>query len=273
MNAERKRLESRLKQSEKLASIGRMAAGIAHEINNPLAFLASNFGMLERYLDDLFEMLGAYEQAEPALPPEPAAMLAQLRQRIDLAFLKEDIPALMHESRGGMERVGRIIQDVRDFSHIESEQKWERADLRVGLKSTLNIVAGQLRQVAEVVTDYGPMPDVECRPSQLNQVFMNLLQNAAHAVGPERGTITVRCGGDAGQAWVEVADTGCGIAPHVLPRIFDPFYTTKPIGKGSGLGLSLSHGIVQQHGGRIDVDTTPGKGSTFRVTLPVHQGL
>jgi signal transduction histidine kinase len=131
-----------------------------------------------------------------------------------------------------------------------------------------------LRQVAEVVTDYGPMPEVECLPSQLNQVFMNLMRNAAHAVGPERGTISVRCGGDAaGPAWVEVADTGCGIPPHVLPRIFEPFYTTKPIGEGTGLGWSLSHAIVQKHGGRIDVDTAPGKSSIFRVTLPVHQGL
>jgi signal transduction histidine kinase len=271
--AERKQLESRLVQSEKLASIGQLAAGIAHEINNPMAFLASNFGMLERYMDDLFEMLGAYEQAEPALPPAQAVVLASLRQRIDLLFLKEDIPLLMVESRGGMDRVSKIIQDLKDFSHVESEQKWERADLRIGLKSTLNIVASQLRQVAEVVTDYGAMPDVECLPSQLNQVFMNLLQNAAHAIGPQRGTITLRCGGDAGEAWIEVADTGCGIPPHVLPRIFDPFYTTKPIGKGTGLGLSLSYGIVQKHGGRIDVETAPGAGTTFRITLPVNQQI
>jgi signal transduction histidine kinase len=271
--AERKQLESRLVQSEKLASIGQLAAGIAHEINNPMAFLSSNFGMLEGYMDNLFEMLGAYEQAEPALPPAQAVVLASLRQRIDLLFLKEDIPSLMHESRGGMDRVSKIIQDLKDFSHVESEQKWERADLRVGLKSTLNIVASQLRLVADVVTEYGDMPDVECLPSQLNQVFMNLMQNAAHAIGPQRGTITLRSGGDAAQAWVEVIDTGCGIPPHVLPRIFDPFYTTKPIGKGTGLGLSLSYGIVQKHGGRIDVETAPGAGTTFRVTLPVKQSI
>lgn len=269
--AERKALQSRLVQSEKLASIGQLAAGVAHEINNPLAFLASNFGTLEDYLDKLFELLSAYEQAEPDAAKHGA--VARTRSRVDLAYLKEDIPALVAESRGGMERVGKIVRDLKQFSRVEATQEWEWADLRLGLQSTLNLIGGDLEAVADVKTEFGPMLEIECVPSQLNQVFLNLLQNAAQAIGPERGRITVRCGSEGSEVWVEVSDTGAGIAAEALPRIFDPFYTTRPIGKGTGLGLSLSYGIVQNHYGRIDVQSTPGRGSTFRVTLPVSHRM
>ena len=270
--SERKQLESLLVQSEKLASIGQLAAGVAHEINNPLAFLASNFSMLEQYLAGLFQMLAAYEEAESSVTsPEAAARIGQTRARVDLAYLKLDMPVLVAESRGGMDRVGKIVRDLKDFSHVEYEQEWQWADLRAGLASTLNIVASDLRHVADVTTDYGAMPEIECLPSQLNQVFMNLMLNAAQAIGPERGRITIRSGGTDDEVWVEISDTGCGIPEHVLPRIFDPFFTTKGIGKGTGLGLSLSYGIVQNHHGRIDVETAAGKGSTFRVTLPVSR--
>jgi signal transduction histidine kinase len=271
--AERKQLEGLLVQSEKLASIGQLAAGVAHEINNPLAFLASNFSMLERYLAGLFEMLAAYEQAASAMTPAQATLIEQTRQRVELDYLKEDVPVLVTESLGGLERVGKIVQDLKDFSHVDCEQDWKWADLRVGLASTLNIVASDLRQVADIVTDYAAIPEVECMQSQLNQVFMNLMVNAAQAMGPERGRITIRTGSAEDEVWVEVSDTGSGIPDHVLPHIFDPFYTTKGIGKGTGLGLSLSYGIVQNHQGRIDVDTAAGKGTTFRVTLPVSRHL
>ena len=271
---ERKQLESRLVQSEKLASIGQLAAGVAHEINNPLAFLSSNFDMLEQYLARLFQMLAAYEEAEASVAsPEAAAHIGQTRTRVDLAYLKEDIPVLVAESRDGMDRVGKIVRDLKDFSHVECEQDWKWADLRAGLASTLNIVASDLREAADVVTDYGAMREIECLPSQLNQVFMNLMLNAAQAIGPERGRITIRSGGAGDEVWVEISDTGCGIPDHVLPRIFDPFFSTKGIGKGTGLGLSLSYGIVRNHRGRIDVETAAGKGSTFRVTLPVSRQL
>ncbi|WP_229211687.1 MULTISPECIES: DAHL domain-containing protein [unclassified Duganella] len=269
--AERKALQSRLVQSEKLASIGQLAAGVAHEINNPLAFLASNFGTLEDYLDKLFELLGAYEQAEPGAASHEA--VARSRSRVDLAYLKQDIPALVAESRGGMERVGKIVQDLKQFSRVEATQDWEWADLRTGLQSTLNLIGGDLEAVADIQTEFGPMLEIECMPSQLNQVFLHLLQNAAQAIGPERGRITVRCGSAGSEVWLEVSDTGGGIAAEALPRIFDPFYTTRPIGKGTGLGLSLSYGIVQNHYGRIDVQSTPGRGSTFRVTLPVSHRM
>jgi signal transduction histidine kinase len=269
--AERKQLESLLVQSEKLASIGQLAAGVAHEINNPLAFLASNFGMLEQYLASLFDMLAAYEQAESGMAPAQAALVNQARERIELDYLKEDMPALVADSLGGLERVGKIVRDLKDFAHVDCEQDWKWADLRIGLASTLNIVASELRQVAEIVTEYAAIPEVECMPSQLNQVFMNLMVNAAQAMGSQRGRITIRTGCAHEEVWIEVSDTGSGIPDHVLPHIFDPFYTTKGIGKGTGLGLSLSYGIVQNHQGRIDVATAAGHGTTFRVTLPVSR--
>lgn len=277
-NDELKQLNSRLSdaqdklmQSEKLASIGQLAAGVAHEINNPIGFIFSNFGTLERYLADLFEMLGAYEEAEAALAGTPTgARLKALRDKVELDFLKEDIPTLMRESKDGMTRVRNIVQNLKDFSRVDTSQEWVVADLHHGLDSTLNIVNNEIKYKAEVVKAYGQLPDVECLPSELNQVFMNLLVNAAHAIQSERGTITIRTGAGEDQVWVEVEDDGAGIAKENLGRIFDPFFTTKPVGKGTGLGLSLSYGIVKKHFGQIDVFSEVGVGTRFRVTLPVH---
>ena len=270
--SERKRLQGQLVQSEKLASIGQLAAGVAHEINNPIGYIFSNFGTLQGYLQQLLQMLNAYEAAESSVnPPEVAAGLRMLRERVELAFLREDIPVLMRESLQGIVRVRQIVQDLRDFSRVDSKQEWTRANLHRGIDSTLNVVASEIRYKADVVKAYGVIPDIECLPSQINQVVMNLLVNAAQAMGEERGCITIRTGTEGGQVWLEVADNGAGIAPDELPRIFDPFFTTKPIGKGTGLGLSLSYGIVQKHQGRIDVESVLGQGTRFRVTLPIVQ--
>jgi len=270
--SERKRLESQLVQSEKLACIGQLAAGVAHEINNPIGYVLSNFGALEDYLGQLFEMLAAYESAEPNVASaDIAERLKGLRERVQLEFLKEDVPGLMRESREGIDRVRRIVQDLKDFSRVDSGDAWQWANLHPGIDSTLNIVASEVKYKADVVKDYGSIPDIECLPSQLNQVVMNLVVNAAHAMGPQRGRISVRTGAEGDVVWIEVADTGCGIAPEHLPRIFDPFFTTKPIGQGTGLGLSLSYGIVRKHQGRIEVQSVVGSGSRFRVVLPVRQ--
>ena len=271
---DRKRLECQLVQSEKLASIGQLAAGVAHEINNPIGYIFSNFGTLEEYLSDLFQMLSAYEVAEAkAAPAENLADLRALRERLQLEFLKEDVPQLMRESKEGIVRVRRIVQDLKDFSRVDSEQEWQLADLHCGIDSTLNIVASEVRYKAEVVKEYGELPEIECMPSQLNQVVMNLVVNAAHAIGTARGRIVIRTGTHGEQVWLEVADSGCGIAAENLTRIFDPFFTTKPVGQGTGLGLSLSYGIVQKHHGRIEVRSVVGEGTTFRVTLPVRQAV
>jgi len=269
---ERKHLQGQLVQSEKLASIGQLAAGVAHEINNPIGYIFSNFGTLEGYLDKLFEMLAAYEQAEPGVnPPDAAHRLRGLREQVELEFLKEDIPVLMRESKQGIVRVRQIVQDLKDFSRVDSTQDFQWANLHHGIDSTLNVVASEIKYKADVVKEYGDIPDIECLPSQLNQVVMNLVVNAAHAMGDARGRIVIRTGTEDDQVWLEVADNGSGIPPETLTRIFEPFFTTKPVGKGTGLGLSLSYGIVQKHQGRIEADSVVGQGTTFRVTLPIRR--
>jgi len=271
LNAKLSDAQDKLMQSEKLASIGQLAAGVAHEINNPIGFIFSNFGTLERYLDDLFQMLAAYEKAEPALAGTPVgSQLKALREKVELDFLKEDIPSLMTESKDGITRVRNIVQNLKDFSRVDTSQEWVLADLHHGITSTLNIVNNEIKYKADVIKEFGEIPDVECLPSELNQVFMNLLVNAAHAIQAERGTITIRTGKVDDSVWVEVADNGSGIAKENLGRIFDPFFTTKAVGKGTGLGLSLSYGIVKKHLGQIEVSSELGVGTRFKVILPVQ---
>lgn len=259
--------QSQLLQSEKMASVGVLAAGIAHEINNPIGFVNSNLGTLQHYAQDMLKLLAAYEQAEGALG-DTLQEVNRLKEKIDVQYLREDIGNLLTESLDGLQRVTQIVQDLKDFSHV-NESGRQYANLEKGLDSTLNVVWNELKYKAEVIKEYGNIPQIECFPSQLNQVFMNLLINAAHAID-ERGRIVLRTGLDGENVWVEVEDTGKGIAPEHLGRIFEPFFTTKPVGKGTGLGLSLSYGIVQKHSGRIEVKSEVGKGSVFRVVLPVH---
>lgn len=262
-----------LVQSEKMASIGQLAAGVAHEINNPIGYIFSNFGTLEKYLADLFEMLQMYAQVvESAGSPSAQSTVKEAADRVELDYLIEDIPVLMRESKEGIIRVRKIVQDLKDFSHVDSSPDWQFVSLTAGIESTLNVVNNEVKYKANLVEELVPLPDVQCLPSQINQVVMNLVVNAAHAIaGPELGTITLRTGYDDRWVWVEVSDTGSGIPPEVLPRIFDPFYTTKPVGKGTGLGLSLSYGIVQKHNGKIEVKSEIGIGTTFKVTLPIMQ--
>lgn len=267
LNAQLTQAHEQLVQSEKLASIGQLAAGVAHEINNPIGYVHSNIGTLQTYLTDLFALLGVYEQR----PTDPD--IEAMRRKVDIEFLREDIPCLIRESQEGIGRVKKIVQDLKDFSRVESTQEWQLANLHQGIDSTLNIVNNEIKYRADVVKEYGVLPLVECLPSQLNQVFMNLMVNAAHAMGDKHGTITIRTGVSGDQVWLEFADTGSGIAKENLSRIFDPFFTTKPVGKGTGLGLSLTYGILQKHHGHIEVQSELGKGTVFRILLPIHRPL
>lgn len=261
-----------LVQSEKLASIGQLAAGVAHEINNPVGYVFSNVATLEKYLNDVFRVIAAYEACDAMLVGTPQGeQVRALRDEVELDYLKQDIPALMRETQEGIARVRKIVQDLKEFSHVDAHLEWEWADLHKGIDSTLNIVNNEIKYKAEVVKLYGALPEVRCLASELNQVFMNLLVNAAHSIQKERGTISIRSGVAGECVWVEIEDDGCGIPADSLKRIFDPFYTTKPIGKGTGLGLSLSYGIVKKHGGSIDVDSEPGRGTRFRITVPIDQ--
>jgi len=262
-----------LLQAEKMASIGQLAAGIAHEINNPVGFVNSNMGTLQSYVATLFGVIDDYERAGGA-DPLLAARYAAVRANADLAFLRQDVDELVKESMDGLKRVRDIVQALKDFSHV-GETEWQVADLHRGLDSTLSIVGNELKFKATVEKHYGALPQIPCLASQLNQVFMNLLVNAGHAiteVTPMRGLITIRTGAEGDWVWVEVGDNGHGIAPEHLSRIFEPFFTTKPVGGGTGLGLSLSYGIVNKHGGRIEVASQPGAGARFTVWLPVRQG-
>lgn len=259
-----------LLQSEKLASIGQLAAGVAHEINNPIGYVHSNIGALENYIEDLFDLLDLYETVDMAShAPEQQEAVKARRLKVDIDFLKEDIPMLMRESREGITRVKKIVQDLKDFSHVDTTLDWQWANLHNGIDSTLNVVNNEIKYKADVVKEYGVLPEVECLPSQLNQVFMNLLVNASHAMGEQRGQICVRTGCEDDSVWLEFSDNGSGIPETIQAKIFDPFFTTKPVGKGTGLGLSLSYGIIQKHNGSITVHSTPGKGTTFRIVLPV----
>lgn len=249
-----------------------LAAGIAHEVNNPIGFVNSNLGTLKNYVRDLLLLIDELGRTvAPLLASDPPShkRIEALRHQIDLDFLREDIGGLITESIDGTARVRRIVQDLRDFSRI-GDVSWEWADLHAGLESTLNVVWNEIKYKADIVREFGTLPQVECRPSQINQVFMNLLINASHAIA-ERGHITLRSGCTAEQVWIAIGDDGTGIAPDIQARIFDPFFTTKPVGKGTGLGLSVSYGIIDKHGGRIEVDSQPGVGTTFTVWLPIRQ--
>lgn len=261
--------QDQLLQSEKMASIGQLAAGVAHEINNPVGFVNSNLGTLQKYVQQLLELLDTYEQAELLLDDATLSKIQLARQQADIEFLKQDVLALVQESHQGLTRVMQIVQDLKDFSHVD-EGEWQLVDLHQGLDSTLNIVNNELKYKAQVIKEYGQLPLTECIGPQLNQVFMNLLVNAAHAM-EQHGVITIRTGAEQDWVWVEISDTGKGITPEHLKRIFDPFFTTKPVGAGTGLGLSMSYGIVEKHGGRIEVHSEVGEGATFRLWLPERQ--
>ncbi len=263
-----------LLQNEKMAAIGQLAAGVAHEINNPIGYINSNLGTLQRYTDNLIELIACYQGMEERFEASDPAAVKQsraFRDKIDLEYIKKDLPDLVRESQEGAERVRRIVQDLKDFSHVD-EAEWQWADLHQGLESTLNIVHNELKYKADIHKEYGELPPVECLASQVNQVFMNLLVNAAHAI-EKNGTITLRSGCDEHEAWIEIGDSGKGIPADKLSHIFEPFYTTKPVGIGTGLGLSLSYSIIKKHHGRIEVESEVGKGSRFTVYLPIqHPG-
>jgi len=269
LNSQLKEAQGHLVQSEKMASIGQLAAGVAHEINNPLGYIYSNLSTLKGYLTDLEQVAELANKLASELPNDNsvATEFNQLKTDLDLDFLQEDLQDLVKESIEGATRAKKIVQDLRDFSRIDKQEK-AIFDLEAGLNTTLNIVNNELKYKADIVKEYAGVPPFECVGAQLNQVFMNLLVNAAHAI-EDFGTITVRTGTEGDDwVWVEVEDTGKGIPDDVKNKIFDPFFTTKPVGKGTGLGLSLSYKIIQDHQGHVTVDSVVGQGTKFRVSLP-----
>ena len=271
LNQRLKEMQSHLIQSEKMASLGQLAAGVAHEINNPLGYIYSNLNTLQQYIRSLLDVVASAQQSIRQLPPDNSGLLEfeQLCQNIDLDFMEQDIPDLINEALEGAERAKKIVQDLRNFSRID-KQDVSSFDLEAGINATLNIVNNELKYKAEIVKEFGNIKPFICVGSQINQVILNLLVNAAQAID-DFGKITIRTGYDNHEwVWFEVEDTGKGIPEEIQTKIFDPFFTTKPVGKGTGLGLSLSYKIIQDHKGRIELKSILGQGSKFTVYLPCN---
>jgi PAS domain S-box-containing protein len=267
-----KKAQSRLVQSEKLIALGQMVAGVAHEVNNPLAFVLNNMAVLRRDLAELRELLHLYQQAERSLAahrPDVFACVREHTERVEANYTLANLDRLVERSGDGLRRIQHIVGDLRDFARLD-ERDLQEADLNAGVASTVNIAHGLAqRKGVELMMDLQPLPRVLCYAAKVNQVVLNLLSNALDAC-PPKGRVTVRTSAADGEVAIQVSDTGPGIDPAIRERIFDPFFTTKPPGKGTGLGLSISHGIVEDHGGRIEVESTPGQGAHFTVYLPLR---
>jgi PAS domain S-box-containing protein len=271
---ELKKTQSHLVQHEKLASLGQMVAGVAHEINNPLAFVINNTAVLQRDLRAVTELLTMYKEADPCLKdqcPELMARIGELSEQVDIAYTLGNLQEMLNRSREGLKRIQQIVRDLRDFARLD-ESDLHEVDLNAGIQSTVNIILGHAKKKqVKIETQLDrALPPVACQPAKINQVVMNLVSNAIDA-SHENGRVTVRTVAVDGCARIEVEDEGTGIPPELRERIFDPFFTTKPVGEGTGLGLSISYGIVNDHGGTIEVDSTPGKGTKFIVSLPVRE--
>lgn len=258
--------EAALVQSEKLASLGRLAAGLAHEINNPLAYVINNLAVLRRDMQAALTALDAYREGRPA-------DAERIEEQADLAWFRQHFEATCDKTLGGLRRVGDIVRNLRDFARLDAAEL-EEADLNGAVRSTLEVTASQLsKKGLQVRTELEPLPAVLCHPGKINQVLLNLVVNAADACTPG-GTVVVRTRPDGDHTVViEVQDEGCGIKPEHRLRLFEPFFTTKPVGQGTGLGLAVSFGIIRDHGGTIEVESEVGRGSIFRVRLPLRRNV
>jgi len=267
-HAELKDLHAKILQSEKMAAIGQLAAGVAHEINNPMGFISSNLGTLNKYADRLTEFIGVQTEVIGALEPnEATAGLEQKKKELKLDYIIKDIKDLINESSDGAGRVKKIVQDLRSFSRVD-EEEYKDADINECIETTINIVWNELKYKCTVKKEYGDIPLTKCYPGQLNQVFINLLVNAAQSI-EKKGEITIKTWQVDGSINVSILDTGCGIPEENLGKLFGPFFTTKDVGKGTGLGLSITYDIIKKHGGKIKVESQVGKGTTFVINIPV----
>jgi len=269
-----KDVQTQLLQSEKFSAIGQLAAGVAHEINNPIGFINSNLQTLEQYVAHYTQLLGILNKLEKALKDKDQTRAAEavlswekIRQETNFAFIDDDIANLIRESKEGAEKIRKIVLDLRAFASPD-KGAMDSVNLEALIESVLNIVWNELKYKAEITKDYGDVPLITCNPQKIGQVLLNLFINAAQAIR-DHGTIAIKTYTKGEYVYIEVADTGCGIAPDNITKIFDPFFTTKPVGQGVGLGLSISYDIVRKHGGKITFLSQVGQGTTFTVMLPV----
>jgi signal transduction histidine kinase len=281
--SDRKQMEVELRHAQKLEAVGGLAAGIAHEINTPIQFVGDNTRFLQDSFRDGTEMLQKYEELceearRGSVRPELFDEVQEVRKRIDWDYLRLEIPKALDQMLDGIGRVAKIVRAMKEFSHVDRSPEKTAADLNKALESTLVVARSELKYVADVEEDYGQLPPVVCHLGDLNQVFLNLLINAAHAIGDvmkktgKKGRIAVRTRQDGDCVEVLISDTGSGIPPALREKIFDPFFTTKEVGKGTGQGLTLARTIVvEKHGGTLTFETEVGKGTTFHVRLPVNR--
>jgi two-component system, NtrC family, sensor kinase len=261
--------------AEKLATVGQLAAGMAHEINNPICYVQSNLGTLGDYLNKLFGIIELSDHLLRDTTLDSAQRLESFQMRKqsdDYQLIAEDLPALLEESREGVERIRQIVQNLRDFSRLDPTESFRLFDVHRAIETTLDIVRSLGGGRTRFTTYFDQLPLIECNPTELNQVFMNILVNATQAV-EDNGAIEIHTGTIPGEeaVLIRISDNGCGMDETTRERIFEPFYTTKEVGKGTGLGLSISYGIIKKHGGRIEVDSVVGEGTTFSITLPLRQ--
>lgn len=262
------RLQTQIVQNEKMASLGQLSAGIAHELNNPVGFIHGNLDFLHQCMGGLLKLLSYYDEAE--LSETVTAGAAEIKAHIDYQTSLEDLNSIIGDCRDGAERITDIVQNLRTFSRLD-EAEFKKTDVHEGIDSTIRLLSRYFSTGnISLVRDYSELPLIDAFSGQLNQVWMNLLVNAAQAVAAKGGEVRITTSANKEFVFVAVSDTGDGIAGEHLSRIFDPFYTTKPVGEGTGLGLSISFGIVDRHGGTISVDTKISEGSTFMVMLPIN---
>ncbi|MGE0200153.1 MAG: sensor histidine kinase [Candidatus Melainabacteria bacterium] len=275
-NEELRLNQAKLIQSEKMASLGQLAAGVAHEINNPISFVMNNLVALDEYsmifkglLVQYQEMLRLQRAGETDSMEVVIGSIQMIEQEEDIDHILADLDILLKESSEGINRVKDIVINLKSFARIDEAEEKE-ADINECLESALKIVWNELKYKCIVERDMGELPKLWCYPGQLNQVFMNLLINAAQAI-PEKGRIGVRSRFDNGNIVISIQDSGSGIPEEQLSKIFNPFFTTKPPGKGTGLGLSIVYSIIETHEGNIEVDSVQGQGTTFTITLPLRE--
>jgi signal transduction histidine kinase len=272
LKKELKSAQKQLIQSAKLASIGSLAGGVAHEINNPIAFVISNTNTLVKYTDKLALVFAKYTELMNKLSLEAdvtelVAEIIKLNQQYNVGFILEDLRDLSVDSVDGLQRVEAIVAGLKSFAYIDQTSDGV-ADINSCLESVLKMLDRKLKPKCEIVCHFTALPKIQGNESQLNQVFTNFISNAEHAI-EEKGTITISTIHEDDEILIVFTDNGTGISAENIERLYDPFFTTKEVGKGTGLGLSISYGIVQKHGGDISVESTEGEGTTFTINLPV----